>query len=64
MWTAFVLVCTQNFCFAVGGPGHASEQDCYADLMNNGLPSLQRKYVSSVIVNLQCYNWGERKQES
>jgi hypothetical protein len=64
MWTAIVLICTQNFCFAVGGPGHVSEQDCYADLMNNGLPSLQSKYVGSVIVNLQCYNWGERKQES
>ena len=37
MFTAFVLLCAQNYCFAVGGPSFQTENECIADFMQNGV---------------------------
>ena len=61
MFTAFVLLCAQNYCFAVGGPAYVSENECIADFMQNGVPSLQMKYPTYTITQVKCYEW--EKQE-
>ena len=57
MFTAFVLLCAQNYCFAVGGPAYADEKECIADFMQNGVPSLQVKYPTYTIMQVKCYEW-------
>jgi len=57
MFTAFVLLCAQNYCFAVGGPAYVSENECIADFMQNGVPSLQVKYPTYTIKQVKCYEW-------
>ena len=57
MFTAFVLLCAQNYCFAVGGPAYADENECIADFMQNGVPSLQIKYPTYTITQVKCYEW-------
>ena len=60
MFTAFVLMCSQNSCFAVGGPLWASEMECVADFMQNGVISLQMKYPTYTIKQVKCYEWEEK----
>lgn len=62
MFTAFVLLCAQNYCFAVGGPAYASENECIADFMQNGVPSLQMKYPTYTIKQVKCYEWEKKVQ--
>ena len=57
MFTAFVLLCAQNYCFAVGGPLHANEEQCMADFMQNGTLFLQIKYPTYTITQVKCYEW-------
>jgi hypothetical protein len=57
MFTAFVLLCAQNYCFAVGGPAYVDENECIADFMQNGVPSLQMKYPTYTIKQVKCYEW-------
>ena len=63
MFTAFVLLCAQNYCFAVGGPSFASENECIADFMQNGVISMQVRYPAHTIMQVKCYEW-EKKVES
>ena len=60
MFTAFVLLCAQNYCFAVGGPAYDDENKCIADFMQNGVPSLQIKYPMYTITQVKCYEWEKR----
>ena len=64
MFTAVVLICMQSNCFAIGGPGFQTEEQCVADLMNKGFPAIQMKYRGYAIVSAQCLEWEERKVES
>jgi hypothetical protein len=57
MFTAFVLLCAQNYCFAVGGPLHVDEEQCMADFMQNGALFLQIKYPTYTITPVKCYEW-------
>jgi hypothetical protein len=63
MFTAFVLLCAQNYCFAVGGPAFASENECIADFMQNGVISMQVRYPTYTVMQVKCYEW-EKKVES
>ncbi len=48
---------------AVGGPAYVSENECIADFMQNGVPSLQMKYPAYTIMQVKCYEW-EKKIKS
>jgi hypothetical protein len=62
MFTAFVLLCTQANCFAIGGPAFATEEQCVADFMQNGVISLQVRYPTHTIVQVKCYEWEKKVQ--
>jgi hypothetical protein len=63
MFTAFVLMCAQNMCFAVGGPSFPSYEQCVGDFMQNGVMSLQMKYPGYEITAVECHEW-KKKVES
>ena len=60
MFTAFVLLCAQDICFAVGGPSFSTENECIADFMQNGVIALQLKYPTHTIQQVKCYEWEKR----
>jgi len=62
MFTAFVLLCAQNYCFAVGGPSFQSENECIADFMQNGVTSLQTRYPTYNIMQVKCFEWEKKVQ--
>lgn len=62
MFTAFVLLCTQNYCFAVGGPSFQTENECITDFMQNGVMSLQMRYPTYNIKQVKCYEWEKKVQ--
>jgi len=53
----------QNYCFAIGGPAHSSEEQCIADLMQNGMPTMRRNYPMASVISVKCYAW-EKEVES
>jgi hypothetical protein len=57
MFTAFVLLCAQNGCFAIGGPAFDTEDKCIADFMQNGVISLQVRYPTYTIAQVRCHEW-------
>ena len=63
MFTAIVLVCSQTYCFAIGGPAFRTQEECIADFMEKGAPSVQTRYVGYRIVGVECYEW-KKKVES
>ena len=63
MFTAFVLMCAQNMCFAVGGPSFPTRDQCVGDFMQNGVISLQMKYPGYEIIAVECHEW-KKKVES
>lgn len=64
MFTAIVLVCMQSNCFAIGGPGFPTKEQCVADLLNNGFPAIQVRYQGYEVVSAQCLEWEERGTRS
>jgi hypothetical protein len=62
MFTAFVLLCAQNYCFAVGGPSFQTESECIADFMQNGVIAMQARYPKYTITQVKCYEWEEKVQ--
>jgi len=62
MFTAFVLLCAQANCFAIGGPAFATEEQCVADFMQNGVISLQVRYPTHTILQVKCYEWEKKVQ--
>ena len=45
---------------AVGGPAFKTQEQCAADFMMNGVPSLQRNYPGYEIVEVECHKWEEK----
>lgn len=57
MFTAFVLICSQHFCFSAAGPAFESEEACVVDFAENGIAVLTEMYPSYTITRFVCYEW-------
>ena len=60
MFTAFVLLCAQSHCFAIGGPAWPTYEQCVADFMQSGQISIQVRYPNYTVLQVECYEWKEK----
>lgn len=59
MFTAVILVCVEQACFAVGGPVTASVEACRADVRQYGARYVRSILPEAVILDWQCIPWGK-----
>ena len=57
MFTAIVLICGQEFCFATGGPAFETREQCVADFIQFGANTLKSRYPGYVIAGVECHEW-------
>jgi len=44
-------------CATYGGPIFETEQECYSEMANVGIPYLRQKFPDLLVVDTKCVHW-------